>query len=102
MAKLSYRQSLVGRAPAGMHGLDELFEELYEQGHLPGEADLGLELVERAQAHNYIPKVAVDDFAQALLRLGVNVVTVSLDGANPDTYADVRRGGRPAGRVAQH
>jgi len=68
MAKLNYRQILVGRAPAGMQGLDELFEELYEQGRRAGEADLGPELVERAQAHNYIPKVAVDDFAQALLR----------------------------------
>jgi len=28
---------------------------------------------------------------EALVRLGVDVVTVSLDGANPDTYADVRR-----------
>jgi len=30
--------------------------------------------------------------AEPLVRLGVDVVTVSLDGANPDTYADVRRG----------
>jgi len=30
--------------------------------------------------------------AEALVRLGVDVVTISLDGANPDTYADVRRG----------
>ena len=68
MAKLSYRQILVGRAPAGMQGLDELFEELYEQGRRPDEADLGLELVERVRAHNYIPKAAVDDFAKALRR----------------------------------
>ena len=68
MAKLSYRQILVGRAPAGMQGLDELFEELYEQGRRPDEAGLGPELVERARTHNYIPKAAVDDFAQALLR----------------------------------
>ncbi len=68
MAKLSYRQILVGRAPAGMQGLDELFDELYEQGRRPDEAGLGLELVERARMHNYIPRPAVDDFAQALLR----------------------------------
>ncbi len=30
---------------------------------------------------------------EALMRLGVDGVTVSLDGASPDTYADVRRGG---------
>ena len=68
MAKLSYRQILVGRAPAGMQGLDELLDELYEQGRRPDEADLGPELVRRARAHNYIPKAAVHDFAQALRR----------------------------------
>jgi len=68
MAKLSYRQILVGRAPAGMQGLNELFEELYEQGRRPDEAGLGLELVEHARTHNYVPRPAVDDFAQALLR----------------------------------
>ncbi len=68
MAKLSYRQILVRRLPAGMHGLDELFDELYEQGRRPDEADLGPELVKRAQAHNYIPQAAIEDFAQALLR----------------------------------
>jgi len=30
--------------------------------------------------------------AEALVQLGVDVVTVSLDGASPETYADVRRG----------
>jgi len=68
MAKLSYRQILVGRLPAGMQGLDELFAELYEQDRRPEEADLGLELVERARTHNYIPKAAVSDYAQALMR----------------------------------
>jgi ferredoxin len=68
MANLSTRQILVGRLPAGMQGLDELFNELYEQGHRPDEMNLGLELVERARAHNYIPQPAVNDFAEALLR----------------------------------
>jgi CDP-4-dehydro-6-deoxyglucose reductase len=51
-----------------MRGLDEMFEELYAQGRKPDEPGLGLELVERARAHNYIPKGAVDEFAEALLR----------------------------------
>jgi len=68
MAKLSSRQILVGRLPARIQGLDELFAELYEQGRRPDEAGLGPELVDRARAHNYIPKAAVSDFAQALLR----------------------------------
>ena len=68
MAELSQRQILAGKLPARMHGLDELFDELYEQGRRPDEGKLGAELVERARAHNYIPKVAVEDYAQALRR----------------------------------
>jgi tungsten cofactor oxidoreducase radical SAM maturase len=33
-----------------------------------------------------------EEQAEELVRLGVDVVTVSLDGTNPDTYADVRQG----------
>lgn len=68
MGKLSYRQIMVGRAPAGMQGLDELFAELYAAGRRPDEAGLGDELVTRARQHNYIPRSASDEFAKALLR----------------------------------
>jgi len=84
MTKLSYRQILVGRAPAGMQGLDELFEELYEQGRRADEAGLGMELVERARVYkNYIPKPAVDDFAQALLREYRKYVDQRASGGRP-------------------
>jgi len=68
MTPLSSRQILVGGLPAGMHGLDELFEELYEKGREPDEPGLESELVERARAHNYISKGAVKDYAEALIR----------------------------------
>ena len=68
MPQLSRRQVLVGTRPAGMHGLDELFAELYAQGRDPSEPDLGLELVERARAHNFIPKPAIGEYAEALVR----------------------------------
>jgi len=83
MSALSSRQILVGRFPAGMHGLDELFEEMYGQGGRPEEPGLALELVERARAHNYIPKGAVDDYAQALLREYSKYVTVRDSGSKP-------------------
>ncbi|GEM_PF-7130875 len=55
MAKLSSRQILVGRLPARMQGLDEMFDGLYELGRRPDEAGLGMALVERARAYkNYI------------------------------------------------
>jgi len=47
MAKLSSRQILVGRLPARMQGLDEMFDGLYELGRRPDEAGLGMALVER-------------------------------------------------------
>ncbi|MBN1934482.1 MAG: hypothetical protein JW934_07440 [Anaerolineae bacterium] len=68
MSAPSSRQILVGGLPAGMHGLDEIFEALYAQGRKPDEPNLGVELVERARAHNYIPKGAVSEYAEALLR----------------------------------
>lgn len=67
MAKPSYRQILVGQRPAGLQGLDEVFAELHEQGQHPDEPGLGMIAVDRARKmQNYIPKPAVDDFAQAL------------------------------------
>ena len=68
MSQLSVRQILVGARPAGMHGLDELFEEMHAQGRGADEAGLGPELVARARAHNYIPKGAESAYGEALLR----------------------------------
>jgi CDP-4-dehydro-6-deoxyglucose reductase len=68
MPQLSRRQILVGTRPAGMHGLDEILEELCAQGREPDEPGLGSELVERARLHNFIARPAVDDFAEALVR----------------------------------
>ena len=66
---MGHRQILVGQRPAAMRELDEIFDELYEQGHIPREPNLGMELVGRArQKHNFIPKLAEDEFAEAMVR----------------------------------
>lgn len=66
---MSHRQILVGERPAAIMGLDEMFDELYEQGRRPDEPDLGAVLVAQArERRNYIPKRTEGDFAQALLR----------------------------------
>ena len=66
---MAHRQILVGQRPAAIRELDEICDELYEQGHRPGEPDLWLELVEQArQRHNYVPRRAEGDFAQAMVR----------------------------------
>jgi len=64
---LSYRQIIVGRFPAGLTGLDEVFEALY-QLNLPPSDELGSQLIQRARQHNYIPESAEADFSAALLR----------------------------------
>jgi len=66
---MGHRQILVGERPAAIRGLDDILEALYDDGYTPGEEGLGKRLIELArQRHNYIPKPAEDDFAQALLR----------------------------------
>ena len=69
MSRANYRQIIVSGRPASIHGLDEIFDSLYEQGRKPGNPGLGAELVAQArQRHNFVPKRAEDDFAQALAR----------------------------------
>lgn len=69
MPKINYRQIIVSGLPASIHGLDEIFDSLYEQGRRPDDPGLGSESVEQArQRHNFVPKRAEDDFAQALAR----------------------------------
>jgi NAD-dependent dihydropyrimidine dehydrogenase PreA subunit len=81
---MGHRQILVGQRPAGMQGLDEMFDELYEQGRRPDDPDLGAALVEQARKkHNYIPKPAEGDFAQALLREYRKYVEQRLCGCKP-------------------
>lgn len=89
MSGLSNRQILVGRFPAGLRGLDELFEQLYEQGREPDEAGLGEELLQGARAHNYIAPGSADEFVQALLREYRKYVAAARDGRRP---APVRYG----------
>jgi len=82
---MGHRQILVGQRPAAIRGLDDVFDALYEDGHAPGEEDLGKRLVEQArERHNYIPTSAEDDFAQALLREYRKYVEARTSGGKPD------------------
>lgn len=65
---MSYRRIIVGDSPAGFSGIDELFTELYQQGHQPGEQGLGESIVERLRQENYIPRSARAEYAAAFLR----------------------------------
>lgn len=63
-----YRQVLVDGSPAGMRGLDAIFEALHAEGLAPGDEALGAELVRRAGRDNYIPYGAREAYAAALNR----------------------------------
>lgn len=81
---MGHRQILVGQRPAAIRGLDEIFDELYQQGYGLKEPDLGQRLIAEARGrHNYIPKPAEDDFAQALVREYGSYVEQRLCGCKP-------------------
>jgi NAD-dependent dihydropyrimidine dehydrogenase PreA subunit len=68
MSELKYRMILVGGLPAGILGLDELIKALIDSGSTPADQDLGDKLIDGVRRHNFIPKPAVVDYRQALLR----------------------------------
>lgn len=65
---MSYRLVFVDGSPTGLRGLDEVFEALHAAGHAPGDAGLGLVIVEQMERENYIPPGARDVFAAAFER----------------------------------
>lgn len=68
MSKLSYRMLHIGGAPAGLIGLAELFETLFDAGMAPDDEDAADRLIRGVRQHNFIPKPALADYRQVLLR----------------------------------
>ncbi len=68
MSNLSYRMLYIGSAPAGLLGLEELFKQLFEDGHTPGFSELGTKLIQGIKRHNFVPKPAYDDYISVLMR----------------------------------
>lgn len=66
--KLSYRMIQIGKSPAGLIGLNELFCRLYQAGVTPDHPDIASKLLEGVREHNYIPMPAVSDYAKAIER----------------------------------
>ncbi|HOE34400.1 MAG: ferredoxin family protein [Chloroflexi bacterium] len=66
MDKLSYQLVMIDGVPAGLLGLSELFEQLYQEGVLPYDSELAGKLVAGVRKHNYIPKAAIESYQEAL------------------------------------
>jgi len=62
MGDLSYRMIYIGGAPAGLLGLEELFDALYGAGHTPDDVDIDEMLLRGVRQHNFVPKPAVTDY----------------------------------------
>ena len=63
---LSYRMLNIAGAPAGLLGLEELFQELFDQDIRLEDASLDSRLLEGVRKHNYVPKSAITHYQQAL------------------------------------
>lgn len=57
----------IAGAPAGLLGLNELFEGCYDSGCSPEDPSAGERLIQGVRRHNYIPKPALPAYREALL-----------------------------------
>jgi NAD-dependent dihydropyrimidine dehydrogenase PreA subunit len=80
MKDLSYRMLQIGGVPAGLLGLEELFDELYNSGITPDNDEISNLLVSGLRKHNFVPKPAIKDY-QFVLEIEYH------------TYFNVRSGG---------
>jgi NAD-dependent dihydropyrimidine dehydrogenase PreA subunit len=58
----------IGGVPAGLLGIDELFNELFDLGATPENDDIGKRLMTGIKKHNFVPKPAQEDYQQTLVR----------------------------------
>lgn len=68
MTNLSYRMMTIGGTPAGLLGLEELFDELFTAETSPDQPDFADTLIKGVRKHNFIPKPAVGDYQDVLTR----------------------------------
>ncbi|MDF1519797.1 MAG: 4Fe-4S binding protein [Brevefilum sp.] len=68
MSKLSYRMIYIAGAPAGLLGVDELFNALFDTGLTPNDENLREKIIKGVKKHNFVPKPAIKDYQDVLLR----------------------------------
>ena len=92
---LSYRQVMVGRAMAGLVGLDEAMEALAVEGVPAQGSAAGNHLVEAIRAHNYVPASVEDAYAEALRQEYEKYLAANDEDGPPRVWRDPRREGTP-------
>jgi len=68
MSNLSYRMIYIAGAPAGLQGVNELFNALFDAGVTPGEDNIGEKIIQDVKKHNFVPKPAIKDYQDVLVR----------------------------------
>lgn len=68
MASLSYRMLMIDGVPAGLLGLVELFETLFEEEHHPDDPNIGDVLIRGVRQNNFVPKPAISQYQEVLIR----------------------------------
>jgi ferredoxin len=68
MSKLSYRMIYIGGAPAGLLGVNEVFNVLYESDHSPDDESIGEEIIKGIKQYNFVPKPALQEYRDVLLQ----------------------------------
>ncbi|MFH1446014.1 MAG: hypothetical protein ABIG43_01200 [Chloroflexota bacterium] len=66
MDKLSYRMVNIGKRPAGLLGMDELFLRLYEDNCKPEDSYIADRVIHGIEQYNFIPQAALKDYREAL------------------------------------
>lgn len=59
---------IIGTAPAGLLGLEELFNQLYDAAVTPNDDNLEQKLIAGVRKHNFIPASTLKDYALVLRR----------------------------------
>jgi len=68
MNKLSYCMINIGKRPAGLLGVKELFSRLYDDSCGPEDSNTGDRIIRGISQYNFIPQVAKKDYREALIK----------------------------------
>ncbi|MCD6520151.1 MAG: ferredoxin family protein [Anaerolineae bacterium] len=93
--KLSYQQIMIGRAMTGLIGLREALERLAQEGIAPDDPKVGSRLLAEIRKHNYVPRPAIAEYEQALIREYRRYLQAREKGTQEHLWRDPRKEHHP-------
>ena len=92
---LSYCQVMVERTMAGFVGLEEILAALAEEGREADTPGLVDQLMQQIKAHNYVPRSAISQYREALLREYRQYLKARNSGGQGRLWRDPRKEQQP-------